>query len=387
MTRDAAPPSSAGIPPAEALLRSILATVPDALLVIDERGRIELFSAAAERLFGYAAGEAIGRNVSLLMPAPHREEHDGYIARYRTTGEQRIIGIGRVVVGQRKDGSTFPMELSVGEVNLPGMRRFTGFVRDLTERQEREHRLDELQSELIHIARLNELGQMVSALAHEVNQPLTALVMYLNGLRRLLAAGTQDGVQQAMEGIADQADRARQIIRRLRDLTRKGEPERRVEALPKVIEEAVAVALAGVGRGLKLDIRLAEDAAEAVIDKVQIQQVLLNLLRNAIEAMAGGTRCELAIGTRRLGDMIELRIADTGPGLPALVRSRLFQPFVTTKPAGMGVGLSVCRTIVEAHGGELRAEDAAGGGTVFRFTVPRRREHAPPGARAAGIMI
>jgi len=354
----------------EALFRSILETVPDALVVIDERGLIQSFSAAAERQFGFGAGEVIGRNVSILMPSPYREEHDGYLARYLATGERHIIGIGRIVVGQRKDGSTFPMELAVGEVNLPEGRLFTGFIRDLTERQERERRLSELQSELVHISRLNELGQMVSALAHEVNQPLTALSNYLSGARRLLAAGNQQAAEQAMERIAKQADRARQIIQRLRDLVRKGETEKRSENLSKVIEETSALALAGTGQQLKLDITVDSNAAEAVIDKVQIQQVLLNLMRNAAEAMAQSPRRELSITTARLSGMVEISVADTGPGLPEPVRARLFQPFVTTKPNGMGVGLSVCRTIVEAHGGELRAEDASGGGTVFRLTVP-----------------
>jgi two-component system, LuxR family, sensor kinase FixL len=355
----------------EALLQSILDTVPDALVVIDERGIVQSFSVAAERLFGFSSDEVIGRNVSILMPSPYREAHDSYIERYFATGERRIIGIGRIVVGQRKDGSTFPMELAVGEVILGERRLFTGFVRDLTQRRERERRLNELQSELVHLSRLSELGQMASALAHEVNQPLTAISNYLSGVRRLLAAGKQVAAEQAMARIAEQAERARQIIQRLRALVRRDTTEQRIESLPKVIEEASALALVGIGQGLRLDIRIADNATEAVIDRVQIQQVLLNLMRNAAEAMAGSVRRELSVTTARMGDMVEISVADTGPGLPETVRARLFQPFVTTKPSGLGVGLSVCRTIVEAHGGQIRVEDAPGGGTVFRFTVPR----------------
>ena len=354
----------------EALLRSILETVPDALVIIDECGLIQSFSTTAERLFGYQQSELLGQNVRVLMPAPYREEHDNYISRYLATGERHIIGIGRVVVGRRKDGSTFPIELAVGEVKQPGLRWFTGFIRDLTERQDRERRLNELQAELVHVARLSELGQMVSALAHEVNQPLTAIANYVSAARRLSSAGNHQGSEQALVRVAEQSDRAQQIIRRLRDLVRKGETERQVESLPKTIGEASALALIGAGKGVKLDIRVADDAAEAVIDKIQIQQVLLNLMRNAVEAMADSVRRELAISTVRVGDMVEIRVADTGPGLPEQVRARLFQPFVTTKPNGMGVGLSVCRTIVEAHGGQLLAEDADSGGAVFRLTVP-----------------
>ena len=354
----------------EALLSSIVATVPDALVVINSRAIIQSFSLAAERLFGFQAAEVLDRNVSLLMPSPYREEHDKYLARYLETGERRIIGIGRIVVGMRKDGSTFPMELTVGTVELPGEQLFTGFIRDLTERQDRERRLRELQAELIHISRLNDLGQMVSALAHEVNQPLAAMANYINGARRLFTAGNQAGGMQAIELVAQQAERARQIIRRLRNLAKTGQAERQAESVSVTIEEATALALVGVGQGLKLDIRVAEDASEAVIDKIQIQQVLINLMRNAVEAMATMARRELTVTASRAGEMVEIRVADTGPGLPEAVRSHLFEPFVTTKKEGMGVGLSVCRAIVEAHGGELHGDDAPGGGTVFRFTVP-----------------
>jgi two-component system, LuxR family, sensor kinase FixL len=361
----------------EVLLRSILDTIADAFIVIDGLGVIRSFSAAAERLFGFAAGEVIGQNVSVLMPAPYRHEHDGYLARYAATGERHIIGIGRIVVGQRKDGTTFPMELAVGEANLPGEILFTGIIRDLTERQKSERRFNELQAELIHVSRLNDLGQLVSALSHEVTQPLAAMANYISGARRLFAAENQAGAEHAVERIAEQVERARQIIQRLRDLVRKGVTERRAENLPQTIEEASALALLGVGPGLKLKIQVAEDAVEAVIDRVQIQQVLMNLMRNAVEAMAGSEQRELTVSVVRAGEMVEICVADIGPGLPEQVRARLFEPFVTTKPDGMGVGLSVCRTIVEAHGGELRGEDRVGGGTVFRLTIPRAGETNP----------
>ncbi len=354
----------------EALLTSILETAPDALVVIDERGLIRSFSATAVRLFGFSLEEVLGRNVSMLMPSPYREAHDSYLERYLATGERRIIGTRRVIIGQRKDGSTFPIELAVGEVKVPGAHLFAGFVRDLTERQDRENRLAELQSELVHVSRLSELGQMASALAHEVTQPLAAMAIYRNAVRRLLAAGDVQGAQAAIERISEQAERARQIVQRLRELVRKEETERKTESLSKVIEEASALALVGIGPELKLGIRVAEDATEAVIDRIQIHQVLVNLIRNAAEAMAASPRRELSIATRRVGDMVEISVTDSGPGLPESVRARLFEPFVTTKPNGLGVGLSVSRTIVEAHGGELRAEDAAGGGTVFHLTLP-----------------
>lgn len=362
----------------EGLLRSILATVPDALIVIDDRGLIQSFNTAAERMFGYRFGEVEGQNVSMLMPSPYRETHDSHLGRYLVTGERRIIGIGRIVSGQRRDGSVFPIELAVGEVNLPDRRLFTGFIRDLTVRQARERRFAELQSEFLHVSRLNELGEMASTLAHEVSQPLAAMANYRNALRQLLAEGRTKEAQEVVDRIGEQAERARLIIARLRALVRKGETVKEMENLQRCIEEASALALTGLGDGLKLEIRIADDAAEAMIDRIQIQQVLLNLVRNAAEAMTTSPRRVLSISTGRAGQMVEVRVADTGPGLPESVRSRLFQPFVTTKPNGLGVGLSVCQTIVAAHGGELSAMDAPGGGTVFRLTLPPGPGAEPP---------
>ncbi len=356
----------------EALLRSILDTVPDAMIVIDEHGSMQSFSAAAERLFGYTADEVLGRNVNMLMPSPYREAHDGYLARYLATNERRIIGIGRIVAAKRKDGSTFPIELAVGEVKVEGARLFTGFIRDLTERQERDRRLQEVQAELIHVSRLSELAQMVSALAHEVNQPLSAITAYLKATSRFLASGDQQKAAAIVERAAEQTDRASAIIRRLREFVKKGDVERRAEDLAKVIDEATALAMVGTkNQGVVVRLQLEAQVPPAIIDKVQIQQVLFNLMRNAIEAMATSEQRELTVATlRRDSGWIEISVSDTGPGLAPHVRRNLFQPFVTTKATGMGVGLSICRSIVEAHGGSLRAEDRPGGGTIFHFTVP-----------------
>lgn len=356
----------------EAHLASILATVPDAMIVIDEGGLIQSFSATAERLFGYAADEVVGHNVSMLMPSPYREQHDSYVARYVATGERRIIGIGRVVVGQRNDGTTFPIELSVGEVEAGGRKLFTGFIRDLTERQERERRLHQVQSELIHMSRLSELGQMVSALAHEVNQPLTAIQNYLQAGQHLIGAGETEKAQALFSKAVEQSERANAIIRRLREFVRKGETIRQRESLPKIVEEAVALSLVGQrARGVQIDLRLDPATGWTLVDKVQIQQVLFNLLRNAIDAMVESRRREIVIASALAEDgMVEISVMDSGPGLAEEVRRRLFQPFVTTKAEGMGVGLSICRSIVEAHGGQMSAGERAGGGTVFRFTVP-----------------
>ncbi len=358
----------------EAHLQSILYTVPDAMIVIDEQGRMQSFSSAAERLFGYTAAEVLGQNVKMLMPSPYREQHDGYIRRYFQTGERRIIGIGRVVVGERKGGSTFPMELAVGEMKSSDKRFFTGFIRDLTERQKTETRLQELQSDLIHISRLTAMGEMASTLAHELNQPLSAIANYLKGSRRLLENSSDEKsatIRDAMDKATEQALRAGDIIRRLRDFVSRGESERRVESITKLVEEASALALVGIKeQGVRVRFELDPLADQVLADKVQIQQVLLNLMRNAVEAMEESDKRELTVASAAdKDDMVAIWVADTGLGITPEISSQLFQPFFTTKRHGMGVGLSICRTIVEAHGGQISVEPNPGGGTIFCFTL------------------
>ncbi|HEY7298195.1 MAG TPA: PAS domain S-box protein [Xanthobacteraceae bacterium] len=358
----------------EAHLQAILATVPDAMVIIDERGIIQSFSATAERLFDFSANEVQGRNVSMLMPPPYRQEHDGYLARYLTTGERRIIGTGRVVVGQRKDGSTFPMELSVGEVLLEGRRQFTGFVRDLTERQTHEQRLHEVQAELLHISRLSTMGEMASTLAHELNQPLAAISNYLQGSRRLLQDSSDKKaalILETLEKAAEQALRAGQVIQRLRDFVARGETEHRIESIKKLVEEASALALVGAKeKSVRVNFQFDPSVDLVLVDKVQVQQVLLNLLRNAVEAMENSDRRDLLITTAPAVDgMIAITVVDTGCGIAPDIASQLFQPFVSSKRQGMGVGLSISRTIVESHGGVITTEPNPGGGTIFRFTL------------------
>ena len=361
----------------EAHLSSILDTVPDAMVVIDEAGLIHEFSPTAERMFGWSADEVNGRNVSVLMPDPYRTAHDGYLERYYRTGERRIIGKGRIVVGERKDGSTFPIELAVGEMRTEGHRYFTGFIRDLTERQQAEDRLQELQSELVHISRLTALGEMASALAHEINQPLSAIANYLKGSRILLGREDPplDRISDAVEQASGQALRAGEIIRRLRDFVARGETERRIESLPKLIEEASALALVGAKEhGIRVLYDFDPEIDLVLVDKVQIQQVVLNLVRNAVDSMA-----EAASSERRLiiaidgssEELARVAVSDTGPGIRPEIAERLFQPFITTKRTGMGVGLSISRTIVEAHGGRIWAGPSAEGGAEFGFTVQR----------------
>jgi len=358
-------------------LRSILATVPDAMVLIDDKGIILSFSAAAEKMFGYAEAEVVGENVSMLMPSPDRERHDGYLRNYRDTGVRKIIGIGRVTTARHRDGNTFPIELAVGEAWVDGKRIFTGFLHDLTERRRADLRLRDLQSELAHVGRINELGTLASSLAHELNQPLTAITSYCEGAMALLN-GEPDAAQlemarEALRDTAEQAIRAGQIVKRMRDFLSHGETEHRVELLSRLVTEANALALVG-SREHGIDVQVNLDPAfdHVFVDRIQIQQVLFNLIRNAIEAMIDGSVRSLGISSKSLAEgFVMVSVEDSGTGISENVAGQLFQPFLTTKKAGMGIGLSICRTIVEAHGGRIWFEPGSEGGTIFHFTLPK----------------
>jgi two-component system sensor kinase FixL len=359
----------------EAHLRSILATVPDAIIVIDEMGIILSFSAAAEKMFGYAESEVVGENVSMLMPSPDRERHDGYLRNYRDTGVRKIIGIGRVTTARHRDGNTFPIELSVGEAWVEGQRVFTGFVHDITERQEAQLRFRDLQSELAHVGRISEMGTLASSLAHELNQPLTAIASYCEGAAELLsrqpAADDLEMAREALKEAAGQAVRAGEIVRRMRDFMTHGETERRIESLSALMTEATALALVGSREhGIDVQVNLDSKADLVFVDRVQIQQVLFNLVRNAMEAMLDSPTRALMITASAEQGFVTLSVEDTGSGVSETVAPQLFQPFITSKQTGMGIGLSICRTIVEAHGGRIWFEPGGDGGTIFRFTLP-----------------
>lgn len=360
----------------QAHLQSLLDTVPDATVVIDETGKIITFNDAAIRQFGYEAEEVLGKNISMLMPEPYRSKHDAYIERYMKTREPRIIGTDRVVVGQRKDGSTFPMKLAVGEMHSGGKVFFTGFIRDLTDRAETELRLQEVQAQLARLARISELGEMASTLAHELNQPLAAISNYVQGCRRLvekLDGPVAEQMSKAIEETAKQSLRAGQIIRHLREFVTRGETEKRPEDIQNLVEEAAALALVG-SRELGVRTLFSSSGflpATVVVDRVQIQQVLINLIRNAMEAMRESEVRELKVDVSAVGNgFVAVEVADTGPGVSDEVVTRLFQPFVTTKAGGMGIGLSISRRIIEAHGGELTCRRNERGGATFRFTLP-----------------
>ncbi len=355
-------------------LAAIVESSSDAIVGKDLNGIVTSWNRAAEAMFGHQAEEMLGRPIVVLFPPDRVDEENAIIDRVRRGDSVEHYD----TVRQRKDGTQIPVSVSVAPIRDESGRVIgaSKIVRDLSERQEQERHFREVQAQLFHAQRLTELGQLVSTLVHEVNQPLSAIGNYTSASRRLLGANNAQAASIALDKIAEQAERAYQIIQRLRNFVRGGATDRRAEDLGTVINEAVALAASSLtATGVRVGTRFDPAASLVSADRVQIQQVLFNLVRNAAEAMHDAPRRELLIATTSDGnEQIEVSVADTGPGLPPETRAHLFEPFFTTKGTGMGIGLSVCRSIVLAHGGRLWAEDNPAGGTVFRFTLPRARE-------------
>lgn len=356
-------------------LASILASVPDGMVVTDESGKIMAFSRAAEALFGFRAEEVIGQPVNMLMAGRDKANHDNYIGNYLRTGERQIIGKGRVVIASRADGTQFPIDLKIGEARIGDHFLFTAFIRDLTEQQRSELRMQEMQSELVHFSRLSAVGTMASALAHELNQPLTAVANYLEASRDLIDSPdpeTQEILREALTEAARQAVRAGEIVRKLRSYVSRGEVDARPLSLSPLLADAIALSklsrdLADIPIKLEHD----EDADLVMGDPIQIQQVVINLIRNAMDALSNTQDARITVRVFLADEpgFVAVEVCDNGPGLTQELRENIFKPFATTKSQGMGLGLSICQTIVEAHGGTIRAITPPEGGTCFRFTL------------------
>jgi two-component system sensor kinase FixL len=357
---------------------TIFNTSPDGVIVIDECGSILGFNHTAEKLFGYGSEDVLGKNVKILMPPYLSAQHDGYMRRYMETGERRIIGIGRIVTGLRRDGSTFPIDLAVGEAKVGSRRYFTGFVRDLTEKQGTEQRVHELQDELMHSARLASLGEISSTIAHEVNQPLSAAGTYIEVAQNMVETRGRLDRRQLIDAIwkaRTQVSRAGEIIKRVREFARKRAPELARADLNRVIEEACALAFVGTrNSGIRWSLDLTSELPLVLIDRLQIQQVIVNLVRNSIDALQSRGRGSIRVSSELSEQSgVVVKIVDDGPGIPDDLRNRLFTPFSTTKPQGTGLGLAICKSIIDAHNGRLWLEDTAGGGATFCFSLPAGR--------------
>ncbi len=356
-------------------IKVLVDTSLDAIISIDHLGIIKEVNETTVDVFDYSPSELIGQNVKILMPVEYAKTHDAHLHQYHQTGVRHVIGSTREIVARRKDGTVFPAILAVGEVSVGSQKIFTGFIRDISVVREAEVRNRLLHDELSHAMRLSEIGEMVATITHELNQPLSAINNYMHACEKLLEDDVPDGVARARELFAlviAQAKRADGIITNIREFLSRGESQRQMEDLNEIISSAAKLAFFGNDKEeTSLQILFAQDLPKVYVDRVQVQQVAVNLVRNALEAMKESDKRHLTIETRRsIDDMVEINIADTGPGIPPEILERLFQPFVTTTEKGMGLGLSICKSIVEFHGGTLDIVSNSDGGTTFRVRLP-----------------
>ncbi len=360
------------------LLAAIVASSDDAIISKTVDGRVTSWNRGAERMFGYVADEMIGGPIAVLALPGREDEMPAILARIRAGERVEHFETER----RHKNGASVLVSLSVSPIhNARGeVVGASKVARDISAARQAsdalklaQARLQEQHLELMHAARLGELGQMAATLAHEINQPLSAIKAYLQGSQRIILRDDEPSrlkVQDALLRAVDQTDRAGEVVRRLRQFAKPNDGVQSRQSIDQILEDAAMLATLDAGqRGVTVDLNPRLGRAMVMADRIEIQQVLMNLIRNAIEAMEGQPRCELQLGARQASDAIEVSVSDTGPGLPSDVRERLFTPFVTTKPNGMGIGLSICRKIIEGHGGRLWAEDNVRGGTTFRFTL------------------
>jgi two-component system sensor kinase FixL len=357
-------------------LDALMDAAADAIVIIDEDGLIQRFNQAAEGIFGYRESEVCGRNVSLLMSEPHRGRHDGYLQRYRETGEAVIIGKRREELGQRSNGETFPMHLSVGAIRQGGIRGYVGIIRDISDIQQSKKQVRDLEEQLLHADRLVILGELTAGIAHEINQPLTAIAAYADAggtiVDRIDEAPAAD-MRSICERIGGQARRAAEVVQRLRGLVRSGTTSKSRHNLNQIIRNILLLFEFEIKRTrAELLFYPLEELEDLYVDDIQIQQILVNLIKNSLDAISEVGQADGRIEIRVLseGTDVQVAVSDNGPGVPPSVRPRLFDSFFTTKPKGVGLGLSICKSIANAHGGSLRHEQPAEGGSRFVLTLP-----------------
>lgn len=357
-------------------LRALLDAAVDGIIIINDAGEIIAFNHAAERLFGYAVQEVTGKNVSLLMPEPHRSQHDSYLQTYKQTGNANIIGIGREVLAQHKDGSTFPVYLSIGETHIDSRWCFVGILHDLTKRKQIEAELQEQKALLTHTARLSVLGEMTAGIAHEINQPLTAIATYAQACKRMLDNDqyNRNEISDTLGLINEQAIRAGDVIHRLRKLASRQDSERIQCSINELVYDVVGFIVMDVHtHDIVISTDLDDSLPDVIVDVIQIQQVLLNLINNSIDALR---ECEtqhkhvIIYTSMPCPDEIQVQVKDNANGVPVHMNDALFKPFYTSKTYGMGIGLSICRSIIHSHGGRLELLNTSDNGSTFAFSLP-----------------
>jgi two-component system sensor kinase FixL len=361
--------------PSEAI-DALMDAAVDAIIIMDGNGLIERFNRAAETMFGHLESEVRGRNVSLLMPEPQQSRHDEYLERYRRTGEAAIIGKGREDTALRKNGETFPIQLTVGEIQQDGQHSFVGIIRDISEVRLAQEQVRHLEEQLLHADRLVILGELTAGIAHEINQPLTAIAAYADAgstlIDRIDDAPASD-MRSICERIGGQARRAAEVVQRLRGLVRGGAVSKNRHDLNLIIKNILLLFEFEVKK-TKTELLFfpLESLQELYVDEIQIQQILVNLVKNSLDAIgdAGQTDGRIEIHVACADTEVFISVSDNGPGVPERYRDRLFDSFFTTKPKGVGLGLAICKSIAAAHGGSLRYQQPEQGGSRFTLSLP-----------------
>jgi two-component system sensor kinase FixL len=346
----------------ESWLRNLVATTQDAVVSIDRRGCVVLFNAAAERIFGYTASEMVGRKVNTLMTEPYAAEHDGYIARYEATGQAHAIGKIRTVTAKRKNGATFPVELSLTEIEVDEEVHYAAFIRDISETVD-------LHAKLLENERLAAIVATAAKIAHEISNPLNGVYLTLQlveqKLEKQLPADERVGAD--ITRVKKEIARLNQLVREFRVLSGQQKYDFRPVQLSELIDEVVALQQPVCeSSGIRIARRIAPGASDISADEYRLKQALLNLVKNSMEAMPGGG--ELAIEVSCSDDIVTINLTDSGSGIPP--GTDVFAPFFTTKKEGTGLGLIIARQIISAHGGTLSYDSRPGSGTTFRITLP-----------------
>ena len=355
---------------------ALMEAAVDAIILIDREGLIERFNRAAVEMFGYEESEVRGRNVNMLMPQPHRARHDGYLSRYRETGQAAIIGSGREETALRKNGETFPILLTVGEFRQKDVRKFVGFVRDLSESRAAQVKVRQLEAQLAHADRLVALGELTAGIAHEINQPLTAIAAYADAGRAMTerdGASAPGDMKSICERIGKQSRRAAEVVQRLRRMVRSGTVVKARHNINKILSNVLLLFEYEANRtGIQIEYDPVPSLPAIYVDDVQIQQVLVNLVKNSLDALvdSGSQDGRITIVAGREGAELNVAVTDNGPGVSEQDREHLFEAFFTTREQGVGLGLSICKTIAAAHGGKLNYSRPAEGGCRFTLSLP-----------------
>jgi two-component system sensor kinase FixL len=357
-------------------LEVLMDAAVDAIIIIDSEGKILRFNRAAQEMFVYTAKEVCGRNVSMLMSDNHSIKHDEYIKHYLDTGEARVIGLVLEETGVKSDGSTFPLKLSVGEVKGDGGSQFISIIHDLSEKKAGEEKVRQLEEQLLHADRLVILGELTAGIAHEINQPLTAIAAYADAGRHLIqrsSGGSPENINVICEKIAEQSRRAAEVVQRLRKLVQTGSVSKARHDINKIVNNTILLFDYEIKkRLLKLEFFPAEGIDILYVDDIQIQQILINLVKNGLDAIrsSGQKEGRITIHVKKTGKVVFIEVQDNGPGVSQADRRHLFESFFTTKPKGVGLGLSICKNIAAAHGGNLKYESPVEGGSRFTLTLP-----------------